>query len=554
MKKILLAILLVALLFALSVPAMAADTKITVTASDSTVEINPNGTVEVKFTVSISGDVPFTSAGYMLKFDETKFTYKGHELIKKSAMGEAVDVLDLLRYDTDTNTCMVTFSEPYAYTGKLVTITLELKQGASIGEAEVGGQVSCVNGNDSVAIGISPAKVNIGCDHDYGKWAAVEGKDEHSRVCSKCNTPKTEKHEWKLQKDTSTGNCEQASQKDYKCEACGATKTDKVSALKHTFDNECDSTCNNTGCKYKRDAGHTFTEEYVTNETSHWYECTTCHAKKSEYPHTPGDPATETTPQVCIHCQYVLAAAAHAHEISETWYSDAESHWHRCEKSGCYFTQDKVAHDYDNACDVDCNTCGAIRVPPHTYNPEWKGNSQGHWNICTECGAQSEIFPHEPGAEATMDTPQTCVDCNFWVKWPLSHEHNFGEQWYSDEEYHWQSCVDCSEVAEKQLHAWGEDTILQEATDTEKGSVMRTCTVCGKQVTEEIPPTGGTADPGDATAPGDPGASDKDTGKGRFPWEIAGIAAAILLIVGIVLLVIEYIRSRKINMHGKFSK
>ncbi len=549
MKKILLAILAVALLVALSVPAMAADTKITVTPSVKTVKIDPDAPVEVTFTVSISTTVPYTSVGYKVSFDKDVFEHEdgAYEL---GLIGQSD-----FSYNSGTGTYyyVMTLSRASAYSGELFKFTLKLKDGATVGNATIGGEVSCKNENDDVAISISSAKVNVGCDHDYSKWAAVEGKDQHNRVCSKCNTPQTEKHGWELVKDTSTGNCEEASQRDYKCEDCGATKTEKVKALKHTFDNDCDSTCNNEGCKFKRDVGHKFSKEYATNEKKHWFECETCHAKKDEYPHTAGDPATETTPQICIHCEYVIAPAVHEHEIGETWYSDAEYHWHRCEKSGCYETQDKVKHDYDNACDVDCNTCAAIRVPPHTFNPEWKANSEGHWQVCSECDAKSEIYPHEPGDEATMDTPQTCVDCNFWIAWPLSHEHTLSDKWESDDTQHWQNCTECGNAGEAQPHTWGEDVILQEATDTEKGSVKRTCTVCGKEVTEDIPPTGG-ADDGNETAPGDPGASDKDTGKSRFPWEIAGIAAVLLLIVGIVLLVIEFIRSRKTNMHGKFSK
>ena len=136
------------------------------------------------------------------------------------------------------------------------------------------------------------------------------------------------------------------------------------------------------------------------------------------------------------------------------------------------------------------------------------------------------------------------------IKLPLSHVHEFGEEWYSDEENHWQSCTDstCLETTEKEAHAW------DDGVEQEDGSLQYTCSVCGKQTvtTEPMPePTEPNPSvPDGATGNQTPNQEGGDT----FPWQWAGIAAIALLVIGIVLLVIEFIRSRKVNSHGRFSK
>ena len=286
-----------------------------------------------------------------------------------------------------------------------------------------------------------------------------------------------------------------------------------------------------------------------TDPEAHWYACSVCEGLKpgSWEKHTPGAEPTANSAQVCTVCNYeIKPALEHTHVLEEAWTTDSDYHWHRCESKNppCYHVADKAKHVYDNGCDVDCNTCGYIRVAPHNYKPEWQANAEGHWQICATCNEKSEVFEHVPGPEATMDTPQTCEECNFVIKRELSHEHSFGDTWYSDDVSHWQSCSECQEATELEPHAW------DDGVELEDGKIQFTCSVCRKQVVTDgaqpsTPPT--------TQAPTTPKPTEPE-GSGSFPWQWAGIAAIVLLVVGVVLLVIEFIRSRKSNMHGKFSK
>jgi hypothetical protein len=97
-------------------------------------------------------------------------------------------------------------------------------------------------------------------------------------------------------------------------------------------------------------------------------------------------------------------------------------------------------------------------------------------------------------------------------------------------------------------HQWNEGVEL------ENGKMQYTCSVCTKQIILDAPME---TQPSTAPSTQTPTTAQKPTepaGSGRFPWQWAGIAAIILLIIGVILLVIEFIRSRKSNMHGRFSK
>ena len=435
-----------------------------------------------------------------------------------------------------------------AVSGQVFTFNFKVKADAAFGTYTF---------TPTAAIGLSTGSqitstgttVTVACKHSYGEWTDLEN-GKHSRTCSKCQNVQTEEHDWNDGAPTPAATCDTPGTMKYKCLFCSATKTEDIKALGHKFDNDCDTTCNRTGCDYTRTASHKITTSWSSDKNGHWHMCTVCKATIDYATHTPNATVNEGDAKICTVCQYEISPAVeHEHEMSEEWITDAQYHWHRCQKKNpsCYHTEDKAEHDYDNDCDVSCNTCAYIREAPHSYTGEWKAGPDGHWYVCTACGVKSQVYAHEPGPEATQETAQICVECNFVIKLPLSHVHEFGEVWYDDEEYHWQSCTDsaCLETTEKQPHTWDEGVELDD------GTLKYTCSVCDKElVTGEPMPEPTEPAP---TVPAGEQKPEQD-GSGSFPWQWAGIAAVVLLVIGIVLLVIEFIRSRKVNSHGRFSK
>lgn len=542
MRKYIVVILCVLLVAVAAVPAFAAEeTKVTVTASDKDLERGDT----VVFTVSVSGDVAFTSFMVDLNFDNTYFEYVGSQI--NTEIGSAT----LLEYSPATPELGLAFIGGGSGTVNtwVQKLTFKVKNTAPLKKVTV---IPVSPATNKITVKCEGVTVSIDCKHTYGEWSKVDD-GKHQRICSKCQTPQIEEHDWNDGQAKPAADCDTPGKIEYKCLFCSATKTEDVKALGHKFDNDCDATCNRTGCDYTRTASHKYASAWSSDKNGHWHECSVCGDKKDSAKHTPGPAATEQNAQLCTVCNYELAPAiGHVHEMSEEWITDDQYHWHRCQKKNpsCYHVEDKAEHDYDNDCDVSCNTCAYIRIAPHSYTGEWKAGPDGHWYVCTACGVKSEVYQHEPGPEATQDTPQTCIECNFVIKLPLSHVHEFGEEWYSDEEHHWQSCTDsaCLETTEKQPHTWDEGVELDD------GTLQYTCTVCGvEKVTGE--PIPGPTEPA-PTVPSSPSANQdpEQNDSGSFPWQWAGIAALVLLVIGIVLLVIEFIRSRKVNSHGRFSK
>ena len=95
----------------------------------------------------------------------------------------------------------------------------------------------------------------------------------------------------------------------------------------------------------------------------------------------------------------------------------------------------------------------------HNFGKEWLSDATGHWHTCSRCGAKDEVIAHLAGAEATTETPQTCVVCGYVIV-PALHTHYYGD---------WE--------------------ITLAATCTTAGQKRRSCP-CGAVETEEIPALG----------------------------------------------------------------
>lgn len=539
MKKIATIIVCLLLVCLIATPAFAAgETVLSVTVDASQVYRGD----QIEVIISISGSNSYTGMGVALSYDTSKLEYVSGSFKKAENTGAT-----MFSFDEAKKKMVLAFENPSAYSGELLRVTLKVLPDAGFGETEISLQAS-VTGANSIVKG---TKVTIACKHNYGTWTKVDNS-KHTATCTICNVPAETEHTWDNGKVTKSTGCETPGEKTYTCTGCGATKVEAVAVTGHSWDNACDTQCNN-GCGTTRTITHKYADTFSSDAKGHWYACTVCGDKKDYYEHTPDrDAATEDAAQLCTYCGYVIAdKLAHEHDVSPQIQKDAEGHWYYCTKVGCYMRIDLTEHVYDDVCDIDCNVCDYIRVPPHNFKSEWRGSQEGHWRVCALCNAESEVLPHTPGEPATQDNPQLCLDCYFWIQWPLSHVHTFYEAWEHDEEGHWQSCKECQAHSEVQEHTWDEGTVTLQPTETQEGTKEFLCTVCQRSKTEPIPVVTAPTDPTEPSQPAEPVDPVEDDG---FPWWIVGASAGVLLVVGIVLLVIELVRSKKTNMHGKFSK
>ena len=68
--------------------------------------------------------------------------------------------------------------------------------------------------------------------------------------------------------------------------------------------------------------------------------------------------------------------------------------------------------------------------------------------------------------------------------------HSSTEKWFSDSDNHWQICDDDLENFNISPHTWDGGVVTKEATCTESGTKLYTCSICGKTKTESINASG----------------------------------------------------------------
>lgn len=117
-------------------------------------------------------------------------------------------------------------------------------------------------------------------------------------------------------------------------------------------------------------------------------------------------------------------------------------------------TLSKRPHTYTNACDPDCNVCGATRETSHVPNKIWSKNAGGHWHICTVCGEKVEMGDHYPGPAATEDKDQICLTCGYVMTKALGHVHKYENTFSYDATGHWYACESCGEKKDFAEHVF----------------------------------------------------------------------------------------------------
>ena len=311
--------------------------------------------------------------------------------------------------------------------------------------------------------------------------------------------------------------------KDHNCDICGKKLTDHTGG-KATCKEK--ASCSICGQKYGDLADHTYKATWSSDSTNHWHECSVCGSKKDEVAHTPGAAATETTPQTCTTCGYVIKAAlGHTHNFnqkntSEThlkssatctknavyyyscscgekgtttfeygnlaahtyktaWTTDAKNHWHEC--SVCGSKKDEAAHADANK-DHKCDTCSKVLSECADTNKDHKCDTCG--KVLTECADANKDhncdicgkkLTDHTGGKATCKGKATCSICG--QKYGNLADHTYKTTWSSDSANHWHECSVCGSKKDEAAHTPG-----AAATET----TAQVCTVCNYVITPAL--------------------------------------------------------------------
>jgi hypothetical protein len=357
MKRLLMLILCLLLLVAIAVPALAAGTVQMVTNKTSVYRDS-----EFTVTVVVSGWGACTT-GSAVVIPGASFELKGGEWMVSSP--------DISYFSPGDRDGGFAYNQSKDISGNLLRLTLKVKSNAAFAYDKV--KVELNLGGVKTVQEIS---ILVACNHSFSNWTNL-GASGHTRKCNICGR-----------------------------EEPGA----------HGYDNACDTTCNSCGAV--RETTHDFTGPWEGDETGHWHACQVCGVKDDIAEHIPGKEAGEYEDQVCVDCGYILVPAlGHTHKYDDRYNTGEHGHWQTC--VGCGEANEVLEHEYDHACDANCNICDYQRQVTH-QSGSWAYNEIEHWKPCSVCQEPQEQGQHQWDAgfvkAAPTDTEEGlrvyhCVSC-----------------------------------------------------------------------------------------------------------------------------------------------
>ena len=251
-----------------------------------------------------------------------------------------------------------------------------------------------------------------------------------------------------------------------------ATTTETLAALGHDLEHheakpatcteigwEAYDTC--TRCDYTtyveiEALGHNWAEEWTTDGTSHWHECSRCDEINDKANHSGGE-ATCTNPAECEVC-----GAEYGEALGHT---EGEAVRENEVSASC-----TAAGSYDEV--VYCSVCG-------------EELSRGE-KVIEALGHDLEHHEAKPATctEIGWNAYDTCTRCDYTTYVEIEAlGHDWAEEWTTDGTSHWHECSRCDEINDKANHSGGEATCTNPAE----------CEVCGAEYGEALGHTEGEA-------------------------------------------------------------
>ena len=329
--------------------------------------------------------------------------------------------------------------------------------------------------------------------HNWNEGTYVDGGSYHYIACTRCREQKDKNaHVWDEGTVITAPTCIEEGSIGHHCTLCSATKTSTVEALGHTYNQS----------------------SFVSDGDYHWFECTTCHEVMpgtKEAHHKVRDTSKDVTSTTCEHENVVgyycdicghdcsIYTPAKQHTPSSTWTHDENGHWKVCTVCGAILDYHEHSFTKDNSRHVD-STC----------------MTHGHDIYLCSCGFEKEeeldLTTHQSNhwvyfdEDGLTEAQQALLkDYDFMICQYCHKEFNIIEHDYTEKIYTIATCYQegrkecrCARCKRKDIiitpmteHTHPTDssqiTILQAATCTHDGLESYTCTKCHETIQETIP-------------------------------------------------------------------
>ena len=118
----------------------------------------------------------------------------------------------------------------------------------------------------------------------------------------------------------------------------------------------------------------------------HAYQCADCKGYDTVLPHVPGPAATDTTPQTCTECSYIIKPATnHKHDLTRvpstpaTCTEGGNIEYYFCTGCNDCFTDSEGKNKIPETTSVQTGALG------HTASEQLNKDEKFHWRICTVC-------------------------------------------------------------------------------------------------------------------------------------------------------------------------
>ena len=157
------------------------------------------------------------------------------------------------------------------------------------------------------------------------------------------------------------------------------------------------ASCTVCGKEYGEKTDHKWSKAPVYQEKDgHAYACEYpfCTAHDTLTPHVPGPEATQTAPQKCTICQYILVPAGnHKHKLtlveakSATCLTPGNLAYYTCDGCEEWFLDAAGKEQIPHRNDVILEALGH-------FTEQWQFDTESHWQICTVCSKELENANH----------------------------------------------------------------------------------------------------------------------------------------------------------------